>query len=453
MSRTINIRKDISLERIRAEKKKVKNEWAYFEKLTFLEDIYSGETVKYAIEKRGKNHQTGYNWVKAWNEKGFDGLKRKPGSGAKSKLTNEELIKLKKLINKNELTETRQIRKLIITEFDVIYSIRQVERILKKLNYGYAKPYIIPSNSPDNAEEIIKERLEDENVSLHNDIFGFLDQSGFQNQKNNSRQHYDKDIGNTKKEPPIKLKVNSNGFQMVNGYSLMLCQPNTRTFEMIKSLIELRILNTANEEIKEKLTSILNDKRIDFITIYEKLKKEFEAKDLKKNLLNFLNNTNASNYGILIKTNKLLEYSNPKFYKNIEDIQKNTIVDLLEESEIKKDLENKKRIVLLADNYQVHKAKLVKKACNILNIKFVQSATASPHLNPIEQVWKSIKNYIGHFYLDDLDKMEELVTKEFKRIVDNSTFYNKWLLKFFDDIDYDIINYQLKGFSNCVRGY
>ena len=37
MGRKININKEIPIEDIRSEKSKIKSEWAYFEKLTFIE--------------------------------------------------------------------------------------------------------------------------------------------------------------------------------------------------------------------------------------------------------------------------------------------------------------------------------------------------------------------------------------------------------------------------------
>ena len=83
----------------------------YFEKLTFIEDIYAGEQVNYDIEKRGKTAQTGYNWVKSWNEYGFEGLKRKPGSGAPSKLTEEQLKELKQI--KQDLERLELLEKAI----------------------------------------------------------------------------------------------------------------------------------------------------------------------------------------------------------------------------------------------------------------------------------------------------------------------------------------------------
>lgn len=159
MGRNILINKDIPLSKIRSEKARIKSEWTYFEKLTFIEDVYAGENVNYAIEKRGKTAQTGYNWVNAWNESGFEGLKRKPGSTGKSKLTENELKELKKLIKERKLTGNRQIKKLIQDEFGVTYSERNISRIMDKLNFGYAKPYVIPAKSPEDADEQLKKTL------------------------------------------------------------------------------------------------------------------------------------------------------------------------------------------------------------------------------------------------------------------------------------------------------
>lgn len=435
MGRNVLINKDISLNEIRREKAKIKSEWAYFEKLTFIEDVYAGENVNYAIEKRGKTAQTGYNWVNAWNESGFDGLKRRPGSRGKSKLSENDLIMLKKLIKEQNLTGIRQIKKLIYDEFGVTYSERQISRIMDRLNFGYAKPYVIPAKSPEDAEEQLKKNIEEEEVSLENDIVGVIDQCGIQNRNNDGRQYYDKDDdeGNIKKEHEERLKINANGFQMVNGKSLILCQPNTRTFEFIKSLIQLRIANCDDPEINELLINILFHEDLDETKIFEGLNQLFEEADIKGEIISFMETTKCSKNSLLSKIKTKLDLLNPNKSENIENIQKNLIVEKLKESILQEKLANEKRIVLIADNYVVHRATLVKEACKILNIKIVLLPTNSPHLNPIEQVWKSIKKYLSHFYLDDLEQMKKLFTEEFYRIVDNKSFYTNWLIKFFDD--------------------
>ena len=85
-------------------------------------------------------------------------MKRKPGSSGKLKLTENELKKLKKLIKEKNLTDNSQIKKLIQDEFDVTYSERNISRIMDKLNIGYAKPYVIPAKSPEDADEQLKKR-------------------------------------------------------------------------------------------------------------------------------------------------------------------------------------------------------------------------------------------------------------------------------------------------------
>ena len=435
MGRNVLINKDITISEIRREKAKIKSEWSYFEKLTFIEDIYAGENVNYAIEKRGKTAQTGYNWVNAWNESGFEGLKRKSGSRGKSKLSEEELINLKKLIKKYNLTGIRQIKKLIQDEFGVTYSERQISRIMNKLNFGYAKPYVIPAKSPEDAEEQLKKNIEEAGVSLKNDIVGLIDQCGIQNRNNNGRQYYDKDDDNIKKEHVERLKINGNGFQMINGNSLILCQPNTRTFEFIKSLIQLRIANCNDPEINEILINIIYNENLDEKKISEELNRLFDEVDIKEEILTFMESTKCSKNNLLSKIKNKVDSLNPNKSENIENIQKNLIVEILKESILDEKLANEKRIVLIADNYVVHRATLVKEACKILNIKIVLLPTNSPHLNPIEQVWKSIKKYLSHFYLDNLEQMKKLFTEEFYRIIDNKSFYTNWLIKFIDDYE------------------
>ena len=77
MARQVNINKDVPISEIRKVKRDLQKFVDLYEKVTFIEEIYCNNSVKSAMEKRGKTAQTGYKWVKDWNEKGFDGLFRK----------------------------------------------------------------------------------------------------------------------------------------------------------------------------------------------------------------------------------------------------------------------------------------------------------------------------------------------------------------------------------------
>ena len=156
MSRTAYVNKEIPLSKIHEVKSDLKRYIEFYEKIVFIEDIYAGETVKYAIEKRGKTIPTGHAWLKAWNEDGFDGLLRKEGSGRKTKLTEKQFQQLKENIINKQLTSVREVKHEILKEFDVIYSDRQIRRIMKQLGFGYGKPYIIPAEAPKDAVEQLK---------------------------------------------------------------------------------------------------------------------------------------------------------------------------------------------------------------------------------------------------------------------------------------------------------
>ncbi|MCC7554296.1 MAG: transposase [Methanobacteriaceae archaeon] len=49
----------------------------------------------------------------------------------------------------------------------------------------------------------------------------------------------------------------------------------------------------------------------------------------------------------------------------------------------------KKRIIIIIDNYSVHKTYLSKIICKLLNIQLIYLPKYSPHLNPIEQLMEN----------------------------------------------------------------
>ena len=57
-----------------------------------------------------------------------------------------------------QLTSVREVKHEILEEFSVIYSNRQIRRIMKRLGFGYGKPYIIPAESPEDATEQLKKK-------------------------------------------------------------------------------------------------------------------------------------------------------------------------------------------------------------------------------------------------------------------------------------------------------
>ena len=141
---------------IQTEIKKLENDTRVLNKLYVILDVLHDEPINDIINKHGISQGTAYNWIKQWNNGGMEALKRKKGSKGQSKLTEEQLISLDEIIQEENLQTAREVKDKIEKEFSVEYSIRSVERIMKKLNYSYTKPYKIYAKMPADAEEQLK---------------------------------------------------------------------------------------------------------------------------------------------------------------------------------------------------------------------------------------------------------------------------------------------------------
>lgn len=101
---------------------------------------------------------------------------------------------------------------------------------------------------------------------------------------------------NRRSKDTTKLKINGNGFQCINGNSLILFQPNTKTYEEIKALIQFRIINCTNEEIIAELKNILSHKKLDEEEIYKTLKEENSLDKILEDFYNFLSKEHSSEH-------------------------------------------------------------------------------------------------------------------------------------------------------------
>jgi putative transposase len=84
-----------------------------------------------------------------------------------------------------EYLVTNEVYFYIKNNFGVDYSLKQVRRIIKKLDYTWAKPYPIADEQAENAEEILKNDMKI--VDPDKDIYGLLDEVAVQNTPNVGR--------------------------------------------------------------------------------------------------------------------------------------------------------------------------------------------------------------------------------------------------------------------------
>src|SRR2546426_1007268 len=96
---------------------------------------------------------TGYEWISKWNKNGINGLKDKPITGRKAKLTEEDIITLEKELKKRDFWDISEIHHLIVSLFNVSLSKKRISVILREMKMNYNKPYRKDYRRPENAEE------------------------------------------------------------------------------------------------------------------------------------------------------------------------------------------------------------------------------------------------------------------------------------------------------------
>jgi transposase len=410
--------------------------------LIFIRFLYNGKLVEEAAELMEVSLSTGHRWLDEWNEGGYEGLYPKyKNGGVKSKLTDEQFQKLDELMYTGDFLTTRKVHGLIQDNFDVDYSMKRVREIVHKLGYSYKKGYIIYSKMPADAPIRLKKKLKNYNLEDHY-IF-LLDQVAPQNLSNSPRTICKKSEKNILIQNPDKFSITGIGLQAINGNSLIRFPPNSRIKEMIKFLTESRMINCKNSSIINRISDILNYENITIKKIIELLKNNLSD---DKTLVELIINTvfpektrkkiikDLENY---VEKPKMTKKETEKNKKKIEGILRKIYIKLLKPLESY--LKEEKTMVVVLDNYTTHHALLLKQACKYLNITLVHLPPYSPKLNPIEQVWRTIKGELSSEFIID----EEFLIKNFEKIfyenVDKKSFTKNWIKEYIHDKINDLL--------------
>ena len=329
-----------------------------------------------------------------------------------------ELLKsdIKYTINQAKI----KINKLFNTNFSYKY-VWDITR--NKLNLNYGKPKLNYKEHSEDYKIKLKESLEG---FILNDIkLFFLDQSYFKNMPYLTRVLYDPDDkDNTLTRTGKRFGISVTGFMGVNGVSHADVYLRNNSFTTIYSLIQLRYLNTENEDIKEILMKILGDGRINRSYIKNELKKENKTPkqrvDKIKELLEKEDKPKISEIKKISSNKKITS-------ARISTKQRTTIRDLLIENKVDTFLKDEKPLVIICDNAKIHTQKDVLRACEFLNIQLIFLPPYSPDLNPIEDLWRIIKKEVYSATYDSLVELIKIVLDEFDKNVDNKTLFENWL--------------------------
>jgi transposase len=200
---------------------------------------------------------------------------------------------------------------------------------------------------------------------------------------------------------------------------------NSKDFhdDFIKNQIPTKDL----EEFKQEISNNIADSEISKETTIKRIKRtinrentedkrkisKIKAQNFTSTLLNYFNIDISDN---LVKNPLKLK----ELFENKEEFDKQFL----------NCLKSEKRIVIIIDNYSVHKTYLSRIICKILNIKLIYLPVYSPFLNPIEQLWRTIKNILHRNPIQDIEYLQKEVFKLFEELVDKPSFIEKWIAKY-----------------------
>ena len=107
----------------------------------------------------GISRSTTRRWAKAWNDGGVEGLRPRFGGGRPPKLTSEQWDELCAILEEDQPWTPKQIHALIEDRYNVTYHSAHLSRKLREAGMNYAKPRPMDPRRPDDADEILAERL------------------------------------------------------------------------------------------------------------------------------------------------------------------------------------------------------------------------------------------------------------------------------------------------------
>ena len=124
-------------------------------RLLFVKYRYDGDSVEEAAKRIDITKMIGYIWQGRWNQNGYRGLIPRYAGKGPSKMSEEQRSLLKEKLKDGQYT-TAQVSDIIIEEFGIEYTMKQVWVILKKMGMRHAKPCPHDKRGPKDAEDALK---------------------------------------------------------------------------------------------------------------------------------------------------------------------------------------------------------------------------------------------------------------------------------------------------------
>lgn len=264
------------------------------------------------------------------------------------------------------------------------------------------------------------------------DIIVLFDESSFQNEPFTRKTLYKQGTKHKQKVNPYKFKINATGSLTINGNSTITITNSSTSPEIAIALTELRKANLTNKNTIHILNSILTnitltDEELNKLMIENNQNNEKFTNKILKTIEKYKDDTTATIARIIGKHCKRESINNISKRRNL---RREIILNELEKEKIADKISTEQRICLILDNYSVHKSVFIKTIAEILNITLIYLPPYSPQLNPIEQLWRQMKNDIQRHYLESKEYLEDLTLKTFNEIIKITKIYDKWYQSF-----------------------
>ena len=215
----------------------------------------------------------------------------------------------------------------------------------------------------------------------------------------------------------------------INGNSTITITNSSTGPEIAIALLELRCANTKNKNTVKLLNKIieevnLTDEEIDTILMENNENNKVFTEKIIKTIEKYENDTTSTIARIIGKHCNRESLNNVKKRR---EIRRKITLNQLEKEDIITKIQTEQRICLILDNYSVHKSAFIKKIALHLNITLIYLPPYSPHLNPIEQIWRQMKREIKHYYIESKEFLHELTIKTYNESISGTKVYDKWL--------------------------
>jgi len=127
---TYSVKKNVPITELNYTIHKLEGQVRLLQRLYFIRFLYKGMGVEDASELIGITKNTGYHWLKKWNESGQEQLIPNFRGGRHPKISRFEREELRKIVMDLGLNNSRDVQKLIQEKYNITYSLWQVRRIL-----------------------------------------------------------------------------------------------------------------------------------------------------------------------------------------------------------------------------------------------------------------------------------------------------------------------------------